>query len=332
MSDYQGILVYCEVSEDKLAAISTELLGAGKRLAGELGQQLSALLIGSNIRKMAQEAIAYGADKVYVVDDATLKDYSTDTYLQVIEKVIKQTMPQIVLLGHTDAGSDLTPRLAFRLDTAAVLDCVAISIAPDTKRMLMTKPVYGGNAESIQICDHNPQIASVRSKVLSPLTKDANRQGQVIDVNAGIDPASVKVRVLERKIQAAAGLKLEDASVVVAGGRGIGSADGFKQLTELAKVLNGAVAASRPPCDNKWVSDNIQIGITGKIVSPTLLFAIGISGSSQCTSGCSGSKVIVSINKDPEANIFKMSHYGIVAEWKKVLPSFTSKVKELVSG
>jgi electron transfer flavoprotein alpha subunit len=332
MSEYKGVLVYCEVSGDKLAAISMELLGAGRRLAGELGQELSALLIGSNIGKLAQEAIAYGADKVYVVEDVLLKDYLTDLYLQVMEKVIKQAMPQIVLLGQTDASSDLTPRLAFRLDTAAVMDCIALAIDPGTKRMRLTKPVYGGNAESIQICDRNPQIVTVRSKVVSPLTKDANRQGEVIKVDAGIDPALAKVRVLERKIQAATGLKLEDAAVVVAGGRGIGSADGFKQLAELAKVLNGAVAASRPPCDNKWVSDNIQIGITGKIVSPTLLFAIGISGSSQCTSGCSGSKVIVAINKDPEANIFKMSHYGVVADWKKVLPSFTSKVKELVSG
>ena len=329
--NYKGILVYCETTENKLAPISTELLGAGKRLSQELGQELSAVLIGSNIGSFAQEAIAYGADKVYVIDDALLKDYLTDSYLQVIEKVIKQAMPQIVLLGQTQTSRDLTPRLAFRLDTAAVMDCVALSIAPDTKRLMMTKPVYGGNAQAIQVCDRNPQIATVRSKAMAPLEKDANRHGEIVNIAAGIDPASIRTKVLERKVEAAAGLKLEDAGVVVTGGRGIGGADGFKQLAELAKLLNGAVGASRPPCDNKWVSDNMQVGLTGKIVSPDLYIAVAVSGSSQHLSGCSGSKVIVAINKDPDANIFKVAQYGMVADWKKALPTFTAKVKELTS-
>jgi electron transfer flavoprotein alpha subunit len=239
-------------------------------------------------------------------------------------------LPSIVLLGQTQIGRDLTPRLAFRFNTATTMDCVALAIDPATKRLLQTKPVYGGNAQVIQYCDVDPQIATVRSKAMAALPKDESRQGEVINVAAGIDPASVRTRVIDRKVEAAAGIKLEDAKVIVSGGRGIGNAEGFKQLEELAKILKGAVGASRPACDNKWVSDNLQIGLTGKIVSPDMYIAIALSGSSQHLSGCSGSRVIVAINKDAEANIFKVAHFGIVADWKKALPAFTAKVKELV--
>lgn len=330
MAESKGVLVYCEISNGKLAAIALELMGEGGRLARELGQELSAVLIGNNIAGLAQEAIAYGANKVYVIDDPLLNDYLTEPYLMVMDKIVKQIMPQILLLGQTQNGRDLTPRLAFRLNTAATLDCVALSIDPDTKRMLQTKPVYGGNAQSIQYCQTDPQIVSVRAKTMAPAEKDVNRQGEVINIPAGIDPASIRTRVLDRKIETSAGIKLEDARVIVSGGRGIGGAEGFKQLEELAKALKGAVGASRPPCDNKWVPDNLQIGLTGKIVSPDIYIAVALSGSSQHLSGCSGSKVIVAINKDPEANIFKVAHYGVVADWKKALPAFTEKVKQLM--
>ncbi len=329
MAQNTGVLVHCEVADGKLAPIAAELLGAGSHLAKDLGQELSAVLIGSNIAGLAQEAVASGANKVYVVDDPLLKDYLTDSYLMVMDKVIKQVMPAIVLLGQTPIGRDLTPRLAFRLNTAATMDCVTLSIDPATRRMLMTKPVYGGNAQAIQLCEADPQIATVRSKAMTALAKDAGRKGEVINVAAGLDPASLRAKVLDRKIEPAAGIKLEDARAIIAGGRGIGGAEGFKQLEELARILKGAVGASRPPCDNKWVPDSLQIGLTGKIVSPELYVAVAISGSSQHLSGCSGSKVVVAINKDAEANIFKVAHYGIVADWKKALPAFTAKVKEL---
>jgi electron transfer flavoprotein alpha subunit len=330
MADYKGILVCCEIADGKLAHIATELLGAGSRLAADLGQEVSAVIIGSNISGLAQEAIAFGAKKVYVVDDPLLKDYLTDSYLAVMEKVVKQAMPAIVLLGQTQTGRDLTPRLAFRLNTAATMDCIALAIDPASKRLLQTKPVYGGNAQAVQVCQTDPQIATVRSKAMAPLEKDATRTGEVVNVAAGIDAASIRTKLLDRKIEAAAGIKLEDARVIVTGGRGIGGADGFKQLSELAKALKGAMGASRPPCDNKWVADTLQVGLTGKIVSPDMYIAVAVSGSSQHMSGCSGSRVIVAINKDAEANIFKVAHYGIVADWKKALPAFTAKVKELV--
>jgi electron transfer flavoprotein alpha subunit len=329
MSENKGVLVYCEAAGGKLTPVATELLGAGSRLAEATGAELNAALIGSGVSGLAQEAIAYGAQKVYVAEEPFLKDYSTEPYLMVLEKVARQVAPEIILLGQTAAGRDLAPWLAFHLNTGATMDCTALEIDPTSKRLLMTRPVYGGNALAVQVCEFNPQIATVRTKAMAPLAKDSTRQGQVIKVDAAIDPAAIKTRVIERKAEAAAGVKLEEARVVVSGGRGMGSAEGFKQLEEIAKVLKGAVGATRPPCDKKWISDTRQIGLTGKVVSPDLYIAVGVSGASQHVSGFSSAKVIAAINKDPEANIFKVAHYGIIADWKAVLPAFTAKLKEV---
>ncbi len=332
MAEYQGVMVYCEVAEGKLAAIATELLGCGRRLADDLGQELSAVLLGSGVSNSAQEAIAFGADKVCVVDDPLLKDYQTDPYVSVMEKVVKQAVPQILLLGQTAIGRDLAPRLAFRLDTAVSLDCLELAIDPESKLMLQTKPVYGGNALAIFTCESYPQMATVRAKTMSPLERDDSRKGEVVTIEAGLEPSAIRTKFLEKVVEEVEGIKLEDANVVIAGGRGIGSAEGFKELEELAKTLKGAVGASRPPCDNDWAPTHVQIGLTGKIVSPDLYIAVGISGSSQHMSGCSSCKNIVAINKDPEANIFREAHFGVVGDWKKVLPAFISKVKELLAG
>ncbi len=331
MAEYKGVLVHCEVTEGKLAAIATELLGCGRKLADDLGQELSAVVTGNDVSNAAKDAVAFGADKVYVVDDPLLEDYQTDPYLSAMDKVVKQVMPRILILGQTPIGRDLAPRLAFKLNTAASLDCVELTIDADSKRLLQTKPVYGGNAQATYICQSDPQIATVRTKVMSPLEPDSSRQEELITIEAGIDPSAIRTRVLEKVPEAVEGIKLEDAEVIVSGGRGIGSAEGFKQLAELAKALKGAVGATRPPCDNGWVPDGLQIGLTGKIVAPGLYIAIALSGSSQHMSGSSGSKTIVAINKDPDANIFKVAQYGIVEDWKKILPAFTDKVKELLA-
>jgi len=327
-----GVLVHCELNNGKLAAIATEALGAGSSLARDLAQPLIAVVLGSNIESAAREAIAYGADRVYIIDDPFLKEYLTESYLEVLEKVIQAVKPAIVLLGQTALGRDLTPRLAFRLTTGATLDCVRLAIDTQTRRLLQTKPVYGGNAQVVQYCEVDPQIASIRGKAFAPNVKDGSRTGEIIKFEAGIDPSRVRTRLLDRKIEEAAGIKLEEATVIVSGGRGMGGPEGFKQLQELAKALKGAMGGSRPPCDNQWISTSLQVGLTGKIVSPELYIAVAISGSSQHLSGCSGSKVMVAINKDAEANIFKVAHYGIVADWKKALPAFTSRVKELMGG
>jgi len=331
VAEYKGVMVYGEVTEGKLAAIGTELLGCGRKLADDLGQELSAVLVGSGVSGLAQEAFAFGADKVYVVEDSLLKDYQTDSYVAVMEKAVKQAMPQVILLGQTSVGRDLAPRLAFRLETAVAMDCIELAIDAESKRLLQTKPVYGGNAQAVFTSETNPQIATVRSKAMSPLERDDSRQGEVITVEAGLDPSAIRTKVLEKVVEEVEGIKLEDASVIVAGGRGIGDAEGFKQLGELAKLLKGAVGASRPPCDNGWVADTLQVGLTGKIVAPELYIAIALSGASQHMSGCSGSKNIIAINKDPEANIFREARFGIVGDWKKALPAFTNKVKELLA-
>jgi len=332
MAEYKGVMIYGEVTEGKLAAITTELLGCGRKLADDLGEELCAALIGSDVSSVANEAIAFGADKVYVVNDPLLKDYQTDSYVSIMEKVIKQVTPQILILGQNGIGRDLAPRLAFRLGTAATMDCLELAIDPDSRRLIQTKPVYGGNAQAVFTYETYPQIAAVRVKAMSPLERDESRQGEVITIEAGLDPSAIRTKVLEKVREEVEGIKLEDAEVVVGGGRGIGSAEGFEQLGELAKMLKGAVGATRPPIDNGWVPTGLQIGLTGKIISPNLYIAVALSGASQHTTGCSGSKNIVAINKDPEANIFKVANYGIVGDWKKILPALSSKMKELLAG
>jgi electron transfer flavoprotein alpha subunit len=320
MAENKGVLVLCETKEGKLASISTELLGGGKKLAADLGQELVAVLVGSGVGNLAQEAIAYGADKVYVVDDPILKDYQTDSYVPVMEKVVGQAMPQVLIMGQTSIGRDLAPRLAFRLKTAASMGCLELAIDPQSKKLLQTKPVYGGNAQAVFVTESFPQIATVRPKAMAPLAPDQSRKGEVIKVDAGLDASAVRTKVLEKVPEEIKGIKLEDAEVVVSGGRGIGSAEGFTQLEELAK-----------PCDNDWVPAGAQVGLTGKIVTPELYIAVALSGSSQHMSGCSSAKTIVAINKDPEANIFREARFGVVGDWKKIVPAFTEKVKELLA-
>jgi len=331
MAEYNGVMVYCEVREGKLASIATEGLGCGRKLADDLGQELYAVLVGAGVSGLAQEAISFGADKAYVIDDPLLKDYQTDSYVAVMEKAVNEVMPQILILGQTAIGRDLAPRLAFRLGTTTTVGCIELAIDPESKRLHQTKPVYGGNAQAVFTGETNPQIATIRAKAMTPL-EPASRQGEVVNIAAGLEPSAIRTRVLDNVVEAVEGVKLEDAEVVVAGGRGIGNAEGFQQLEELARLFKGAVGASRPPCDNGWVADSLQIGLTGKIVAPELYFAVAISGSSQHTSGCSGAKNIVAINKDAEANIFREARFGVVGDWKKVLPALTDKIKELLAA
>jgi len=327
MSDYQGVVVYCETKDEKILPIAAEGLGIGRKLADTLGQELAAIIIGNNA--LAQQAIAAGADKAYIFDNTQLKEYQPDAYISVLEKAIKQIKPQVVMMGQTDNGREMAPRLAARLGTAATLDCVDLAIDPGTKRLLQTKPVYGGNAQVVMVTETDPQFVTIRTKAFAPLTPDTARKGEMVSITAGIDKSVIKAKILNRVVEEVAGIKLEDATVVVAGGRGIGSVDGFKQLDGLARFLKGAVGASRPACDNNWISDTAQVGLTGKIIAPEVYIAIGISGSSQHMSGCSGAKTIIAINKDKEANIFRYARYGVVGDWKKVIPAFSQKLKEL---
>lgn len=330
MSDNKGVLIYGEVAEGQLSAISAELLGAGRKLADELGQELAAVLAGSDVSGLAQEAVSLGADKVYVVEDALLADYQTDSYVSVMEKVANEVSPQIILMGQTAVGRDLAPRLAFRLGTVATLDCIALEI--EGGRLMATKPVYGGNAQAIYSYETDPQIATVRAKVMEPLAADSGRSGDVITIESGLDASAIRTTVVEKVKEEVEGIKLEDAAVIVTGGRGIGGPEGFAMLEELAKLLKGAVGASRPACDAGWVGETLQIGLTGKIVTPELYIAVGVSGASQHLAGCSSSKSIIAINKDPEANIFREARFGVVGDYKKIVPTLTAKIKELIAG
>ena len=333
MAENKGVLIVGELSDGKLASITAELLGIGRKLADDLDQGLSAVFIGNGITDVAGEAITLGADKVYVIDDPLFKDYVTDSYVGALEKLSNDQAPEILLLGQTSMGRDLAPRLAFRLGTAVTLDCVDLALDPDTKLLQKSKPVYGGNAMAVYVSEEGrPQMATIRPKAMEPLEQDVSRKGEVIPFDPALDESAVRARVVEKVKEEVVGIKLEDADVVICGGRGIGSAEAFEQLKELAKILNGAVGATRPPCDSGWVPAHLQVGLTGKLVSPTLYIGIALSGSSQHQAGMSGSKNIVAINKDPEANIFGIAHYGVVGDYKKLLPAFLEKCKELLSG
>ena len=333
MAEYKGILVCGELMDGKLASITTELLGCGRKLADDLKEDLCCLLAGDSVGEASKEAIAFGADKVYTVEHPALKEYQADSYIQVAEKLAKDISPRIILMGQTSLGRDFAPRLAFRLGTSLTTDCLDLSINPETKLLVQTRPVYGGNAQAIFTSDVMPQMATVRTKAMSPLERDDSRKGEVIATKIDIDTSKVRTKILETVKEEAVGIKLEDAPVIVSGGRGMGGPEPFQTtLKELADLLHGAVGASRPPADNGWVSEALHIGLTGKIVAPDIYIAIAVSGASQHTAGCTGSKHIIAINKDPEANIFREAELGVVGKYEEVVPALTNKLKELLAG
>ncbi len=332
MDQYKDVLVLGEMMEGKLAPITIELLGIGRRLANELGEDLSVLLMGEKSENLGQEAIAYGADKVYVAGDPFLNEYNSDAYTQLAANLCQKVLPSILLIGHTDIGCDLAPRLNGRLGGGLAMDAMELSIDPSTKLLVSTRPIFGGNAYARVISKTaRPQMATVRTKVFPPAERNESRRGQIIPVEEKIDPSTIKVKVIDRIKEEVEGVKLEEAEVVVSGGHGIGSAKNFEMLWELAHLLGGTVGATRRPCDEGWVPVTRQIGQSGKVVSPKVYVAVALSGAMSHIVGCLGSKAIVAINKDKEANIFTVAHYGVVADFKEILPPLISKLKELLS-
>lgn len=331
MAEYKGVLIVGEV-EDKATSITTrELLGVGRKLADELGEELSALILGNELDNIGREAIAFGSDKVYIVNDPLLADYHSDAYTPVVARVCQQVTPSILLLGQTSMGRDLAPRLATRLGGALAMDCVELGINPETRLLVQTRSVYGGNANAVMVSKSaRLQIATIRPKSMPQLEADDSRQGEIITMEAGIDASVMRYRVVERIKEEAVGIKLEDAEVVVAGGRGIGSKENFNIVWELANLLNAAVGATRTPCEEGWVPSSLQIGQTGKVIAPNLYIAVAISGAAQHIVSCLGSKNIVAINRDPEASIFKVANYGVVGDYKEVLPAFIQKCREFL--
>jgi electron transfer flavoprotein alpha subunit len=320
-----GILVFGEATEDgKLNPVTAELIATGTRLGGSV----TCALPGSGVEALAQECVAAGANKVIVVDDPALKDYQGDAYLPSAERITKEVDPSVVLMGQTMMGRDLAPRLAQRLGTAVAMDCMGLEMNGD--KLVAERPCYGGAARAKYTINGTPQIATVRAKSQEPLDPDASRSGEIVKQDAG--SPNVRTTILGRSKEEAEGVRLEDAKVVVSGGRGLGGPEGFQPLEELAGVLGGAVGASRAVCDLGWYPVAAQVGLTGKVVTPDLYIAVGISGASQHMAGISSVKNIVSINKDAEASIFKSSRFAVVGDWKEFIPAFTEEVKKVKAG
>lgn len=330
MANESGILIVGETADGHLTGITGELLTAARRLAETTKEPVYAALIGEGVRGLAQQAIALGADKVYVADAPIFKEYLNETSVAAAVAIAKEANPSIVLVGHTPNGRDLGPSLAFRLGTGISTDNVELAIDPATKGLRAVRPLTGGLFRQVIAIKTKPQVATVRVKVFEPGQPDSSRQGQVVTVNANV--ASPKTRLVGREIPEQKGIRLEDAKIVVSGGRGMGSAEAFKPLEGLAALLHGAVGATRAACDTGYYRPDVMIGLTGRVVSPDLYLAVGISGASQHMAGCSGSKYIVAINKDPNANIFKESEFGVVGDYKEVLPAFIDEVKKLVAS
>ena len=326
-----GILVLGESAGGALQAITGELVAAGRALSEPLGEEVAVALLGSGLESASSEAVARGADKVYLVEDPLLAEPQIDAHLAAIEHLCRQTEPSVVLVGRTPAGRDIGPRLAFRLGVAVAQDCIDLGVDVETKRVTATRPVYGGNAMAkVTFVEADPQVVVVRAKVYEPLDTDSSRNGEVVSIRPRLEPSVVKSRLVETVRRRAEGVRLEDASVVVSGGRGLGGAEPFDMLQELAQLLDGAVGASRAVCDAGWLDHSYQVGLTGKTITPDLYITVGISGASQHMAGCSGAKQIVAINRDGDANIFKAASFGVVGDWNNVLPSFIETVRELV--
>jgi electron transfer flavoprotein alpha subunit len=325
-------LVLAEVQDGRLSSIAQELLGAGRRLAEALGEELAAAVLGSQLGDSAKEAIAFGADKVYVIDDPLLASPQPDAYTAALERLCRDLQPNIVLLGKTSLGVEVGPRLAFRLGTALGSDCTDVHIDPASKRLVMTRPVFGGNAMLDLVVSEGrwPQMATIRPKTQAPLPRDDTRQGEIIPRPSGIDASVIRAKFVSRNKKAVEGLTLSSAPIVISGGRGLKGAENFKYLKELGELLGAAVGASKAAVDEGWVPPEMQVGLTGVTVTPNLYIAVGISGAAQHIAGMGYSKNIVAINKDPEAAIFQRAHFGVVGDWQKVVPAFTRKCRELL--
>jgi electron transfer flavoprotein alpha subunit len=329
MAEGNGILVIGEMAGDEPTSTTLEALAAGLSLLASLpGEKLSVVLTGASTAAAAQVAIAHGAQTAYTVDDASLADPAPEAVVAAAEEAVKQAAPRIVLGSKTILGRDVMPRLAFRLGTALAQDCTAVAI-DDSKRLLATRPVYGGNAVATVACVSDVAVAAIRAKSIDAGEADASRTGDVVALSVDIASA-VRVRSVDRVEETAEGIRLEDARVVVSGGRGLGGPEPFAELEKLAALLGGAVGASRAACDAGWVPSSYQVGLTGKTVTPELYIAVGISGASQHMAGCSNSRTIVAINKDTGANIFKDARFGVAGDWQKVLPAFMEQLQELI--
>ncbi|HSR37091.1 MAG TPA: electron transfer flavoprotein subunit alpha [Desulfurivibrionaceae bacterium] len=328
LADWSGVWVYAEHRHGRTAPVAFELLGAGRKLADERGVKLAAVLIGSGLDGQAEELIAAGADTVYRVDDPSLAHFTDDAYGNVLTDLIREHRPEIVLAGATAIGRSFIPRVATSLATGLTADCTDLAIRAEDGALLQTRPAFGGNIMATIVCPHTrPQIATVRPMVMKPLARDAGRQGAIVEVKPAAERLQSRVRVIESVVEEQDQVNLNEADVVVAGGRGLDDAKGFAKIRELAEVLGGAVAASRAAVDSGWIGYPHQVGQTGKTVAPKLYIACGISGAIQHLVGMQSSDTIIAINKDPNAPIFDVATYGVVGDLFEIVPKLTERMR-----
>ncbi len=344
LEEYKGVYVFAQQVDNEISSIAFELLGKAKDLAKDLSTDVTAVLIGSEVKGLADQLAEYGADKVIVVDDPELKEYRTEPYAHALSSVINQYKPEIMLVGATAIGRDLGPRVSARVATGLTADCTVLEIGdfplqavPGQEQLhnqlLMTRPAFGGNTIATIACPYNrPQMATVRAGVMQKIDPIKGAKAVVEEFNPGFTPDNKYVEILDIVKSVAETVDIMDAKILVSGGRGVGSPENFKILEDLAAVLGGTVSCSRAVVDSGWKPKDLQVGQTGKTVRPNVYFAIGISGAIQHVAGMEESDIIIAINKDADAPIFDVADYGIVGDLNKIVPKLTEALKAEVAA
>ena len=339
LEEYKGVYIYAQQVDNELSSIAFELIGKGKDLAKDLNTDVTAVLLGYNVKGLADQLAEYGADKVIVVDDKELETYRTELYAHALSCVINEYKPEIMLVGATAIGRDLGPTVSARVKTGLTADCTLLEIGDfplnpqpgkeqKHNQLLMTRPAFGGNTIATIACpDNRPQMATVRPGVMQKLEPVQGAKAEVIEYNPGFEVNNKYVEILNIIKQAKTTENIMDAKILVSGGRGVGSAENFQMLRDLADALGGTVSCSRAVVENGWLPVDLQVGQTGKTVRPTLYFAIGISGAIQHVAGMEESDIVIAINKDEDAPIFDVADYGIVGDLNKIVPALTAQIK-----
>ena len=340
LEEYKGVYIYAQQVDNKLSDIAFELVGKAKELAADLNTEVTAVLLGSNVKALATELGEYGADKVIVVDNPALETYRTEPYAQALVSVINEYKPEIMLVGATAIGRDLGPTVSARVKTGLTADCTKLEIGDfpinampgqeqKHNQLLMTRPAFGGNTIATIACpDNRPQMATVRPGVMQKIEPIKGAKAEVINYNPGFTKNNKYVEIQDIVKAVGTVENIMDAKILVSGGRGVGSAENFQMLKDLADVLGGMVSCSRAVVENGWLAQDYQVGQTGKTVRPQIYFAIGISGAIQHVAGMEESDLIIAINKDEDAPIFDVADYGLVGDLKKIVPQLTAALKE----
>ena len=338
LEEYKGVFIFAQQVDNEISNIAFELLGKGKDLAADLGTEVTAVLVGSGVKGLADQLAEYGADRVIVVDDPELKEYRTEPYTHALASVIDKFKPDVFLIGATAIGRDLGPRVCARVHTGLTADCTSLDIGDfplvaipgreqKHNQLLMTRPAFGGNTIATIACpDFRPQMATVRPGVMQKKDKVAGAKAVVEEFNPGFTPNANYVEILEIVKEVSDVVDIQDAKILVSGGRGVGSAENFKLLEDLAAAIGGEVSCSRAVVDSGWKPKELQVGQTGKTVRPHVYFAIGISGAIQHVAGMEESDIIIAINKDETAPIFDVADYGVVGDLNKIVPLLTKQI------